>query len=270
MVCRDQSSAPALGSANRWDANRDSEVAKMTSDDGRLERLHGLVDTEPDGSGHGTTSALHRLCRVAVRVTDSSAAAVSLMSESGPSGIIASSGDRASAIAELQFSLGEGPSWNAFDLNRPVHAPDLESMSEGGWMAWSPAAGAHVVRAAFAFPLRVGPTQVGVLDIYRSVKGELSPGQLADIEALVAIATGTLLDGQEEAGEGGTPSGIDTALESGFAIYQAQGMVMVQLGVPLADAMSRLRAYAYANDRSLGEVARDIVARALTLERDGR
>lgn len=137
-------------------------------------------------------------------------------------------------------------------------------------MAWSPAAGAHVVRAAFAFPLRVGPTQVGVLDIYRSVKGELSPGQLADIEALVAIATGTLLDGQEEAGEGGTPSGIDTALESGFAIYQAQGMVMVQLGVPLADAMSRLRAYAYANDRSLGEVARDIVARALTLERDGR
>ena len=111
---------------------------------------------------------------------------------------------------------------------------------------------------------------MGALDIYRSVKGDLSSDQQADLDALVGIATGVLLDGQEAAGEGATPSGVDSALQSGFAIYQAQGMVMIQLGVPLADAMSRLRAYAYVNDRSLSEVARDIVAHTLTLERDDR
>jgi hypothetical protein len=41
------------------------------------------------------------------------------------------------------------------------------------------------------------------------------------------------------------------------------------LGVPLGEAMARLRAYAYANDRTLGEVAREIVSRSLTFEREG-
>jgi AmiR/NasT family two-component response regulator len=53
-------------------------------------------------------------------------------------------------------------------------------------------------------------------------------------------------------------------------VYQAQGMVMIQLGVPLGEAMARLRAHAYAQDRTLGSVARDIVARTLTLEADER
>ena len=38
-------------------------------------------------------------------------------------------------------------------------------------------------------------------------------------------------------------------------LYQAQGMVMVQLGVDLAEAMARLRAHAYAVDRRLADVA---------------
>jgi hypothetical protein len=39
---------------------------------------------------------------------------------------------------------------------------------------------------------------------------------------------------------------------------------MVQLGSDLAEAMARMRAYAYAHDRRLGEVALDVVARRLT------
>jgi AmiR/NasT family two-component response regulator len=46
-------------------------------------------------------------------------------------------------------------------------------------------------------------------------------------------------------------------------LFQAQGMVMVQLKVSLAEAMARMRAYAYANERRLGDVALDIVARRL-------
>ena len=37
-------------------------------------------------------------------------------------------------------------------------------------------------------------------------------------------------------------------------------MVMIQLGVGLPEAMARLRAYAYTNDRVLSDVADDIVA----------
>ena len=217
-----------------------------------------------------TTTQLRRLCLRATRFTAASGSAVSLMSASGPSGVVAASGDHSRKIAELQFSLGEGPCWDVFDSNAEVLAHDLDSGPGDRWVAWTAAATSYGVHAAFAFPLQVGPTQLGVLDVYRLSPGALGDGMLADVRGLAEAATQVLLDGQERAGEGATPAGVDAALEAGLEIYQAQGMVMIQLAVPLADAMSRLRAYAYANDRSLSEVARDIVARTLTLERDER
>jgi hypothetical protein len=53
-------------------------------------------------------------------------------------------------------------------------------------------------------------------------------------------------------------------------IDQATGMVSEQLGVAVAEAFVRLRAYAYVQDRRLSDVARDIVARRLRLSPDPR
>ena len=57
-------------------------------------------------------------------------------------------------------------------------------------------------------------------------------------------------------------------MEYNHELYQAQGMVTVQVMVGLEEAMARLRAYADAQDRPLGQVARDVVTRKLTLDRD--
>ena len=43
-------------------------------------------------------------------------------------------------------------------------------------------------------------------------------------------------------------------------IYQAQGMTMVDLGVPLPEALARMRAHAYATDQDLADLATDIIA----------
>ena len=45
-------------------------------------------------------------------------------------------------------------------------------------------------------------------------------------------------------------------------------MVAIQLGVEIHEAMMRIRAHAYANNRLLSDVAVDIVARKLLLETD--
>jgi hypothetical protein len=47
-------------------------------------------------------------------------------------------------------------------------------------------------------------------------------------------------------------------------------MVMVQLGVSLAEALARIRAHAYAQNRQLGEVAADIITRRLRFDPDQR
>ena len=57
--------------------------------------------------------------------------------------------------------------------------------------------------------------------------------------------------------------GLDEVMGQRAELFQAQGMVSVQLGVSLADALARLRAHAYAENLPLGQVARDVVARAL-------
>jgi hypothetical protein len=51
-------------------------------------------------------------------------------------------------------------------------------------------------------------------------------------------------------------------------VHQATGMLIVQLGVDAATALVRLRAYAYAHDRRLSEVAGDVVARRLRFAPD--
>jgi hypothetical protein len=43
---------------------------------------------------------------------------------------------------------------------------------------------------------------------------------------------------------------------------------MIQMGGTLAEAMARIRAYAYAQDRRIADVARAIVAGQLRFERD--
>ena len=51
-------------------------------------------------------------------------------------------------------------------------------------------------------------------------------------------------------------------------IDQATGMLTVQLGVPVTEAFARLRAYAYAHDRRLANVARRLRLHAEP-DRDG-
>jgi hypothetical protein len=49
-------------------------------------------------------------------------------------------------------------------------------------------------------------------------------------------------------------------------VHQATGIVAVQLGVSLDDALVRLRARAFSDGRSLREIARDVVAHRVRLE----
>jgi hypothetical protein len=237
----------------------------------RLSWARTLVAEEP-GSGTdapGTAGELDRLCRAVTKSVFLSGAVVSLMNEGGPAGIVANSGREWIGVEELAFIVGEGPCWDAFESRRPVMVLNIDSSDETRWPAYCRAAFEGGVRAVFAFPLKVGLARLGVLGLYRDKPGGLDDNDLELVHAFVELITTLLIDGQEQAGVDEVPTGVGEALGSRFEVYQAQGMVMVQLGITLADAMARLRARAYATDRTLGEVARDVVSRSLTFEPEG-
>ena len=115
----------------------------------------------------------------------------------------------------------------------------------------------------FAFPLRVGAARLGALDVYRDRPGALSPWTSARALGFADLAVETMLEAQEY---GEMVTGLVDVSETRFEVYQAQGMVMVRLGVTADEALARIRAHAYLHDQTLVEVAEAIIARRLALE----
>jgi hypothetical protein len=236
----------------------------------RMAHANRLIDDEPGGAGspHGT-GRLDRLCSALTRVLPASGVGVSLLTDDNSGGgTLAASDAKSRVLEELQFSLGEGPCIDAYALRRPVLEPDLQWNGSRRWPGYARAAQQHGVAAVFAFPLQAGAARAGALDIYRAEAGGLTPDALTQAFTFADVAMGLLVDGQARAGAARSSPDLDDALVNRLEVYQAQGMVMVDLGVGIEEAMARLRAHAYADGRTLGDVAKDIVAGNLILDRD--
>jgi hypothetical protein len=224
-----------------------------------------VVEDMPDLGGW-----LQRLCRATSRAVPASDVALTIGVPSAESVRLAASGRRGDLLEQLQFTLGEGPCHDASTLGRPVLVPDVSELPASRWPGYATALRDHGIMGVFAFPLRIGAVQLGTLDVYRDTVGALTPLELAQTLAFSAAAVTALLDAEASSGDA-APDGTarrDDLVSGKAELYQAQGMVQVQLGVTLQEAMARLRAYAYVHDRPLDDVARDVVARRLSLERD--
>jgi hypothetical protein len=172
-----------------------------------------------------------------------------------------------SRVEELQVVLGEGPCVEAFDLGRPVLVSDLDDESWlRRWPAFTPAAMSAGARALFALPLQVGAVRLGVMDLYRAFPGVLTGDELSEALAFADAATDLLLAEQLP---GGQAPGSAQLFTHRAVVHQATGMISAQLGVPVAEAFLRMRAYAYASDQGLDEIARDVVARRLRFDEAG-
>ncbi len=146
---------------------------------------------------------------------------------------------------------------------RPVLEPDLTTAGPARWPGFGMAVLDAGVRAIFAFPLRVGAIRVGVLDLYRDTPGHLTILELAEALAFADAATVVVLHLQDHAEEDGARAALIGPIDSRAAVHQATGMIAIQLGAGLAEALLRLRAHAYAMARPVSDVAADVVGRRL-------
>jgi hypothetical protein len=224
-------------------------------------------------AAHGQRPSVADVCAVAVSSAQLSGAWVVAARGGDPDFVMCVTDPVSEQLAELQLTLGEGPCHDVLASAAPVLAGDLgDAESARRWPAFTPAACQLGAGAVFAFPLIVGAIRAGVLGLYRGTPGPLPGRQFGDLLILADATTVMLLgsaDGDAENGDGAAVDGQapDLALHRA-EIDQATGMLTVQLGVPVAEAFTRLRAYAYSQDRRLADVAGDIVARRLRLGRD--
>lgn len=222
--------------------------------------LDGLAGDREAGRDSGT-----RLVDACVEVVEVTGAGIMLMVGDEQRGSMGGSDDAIRTVEELQFTLGEGPCVDTCRIGRPVLEPNLADPKVARWPEFAGPAVDAGVQAIFGFPLQIGVIRIGALDLYVDTPGGLRPQQFTDALVMADVVAHALLELQAGAEPGALSQGLQDGTNLRSVVHQASGMLSVQLDLSVGDALSRLRAYAYAENRPVNDVAQEIVDRRLRI-----
>ncbi|HUQ56367.1 GAF and ANTAR domain-containing protein [Lentzea sp.] len=206
---------------------------------------------------------LARVIRACVDVLPVDGASVSVMSGPREREMLYASDETAAEIETVQFSLGEGPCFEAFATRRPVLVPDLPQASALEWPMFAAAISRLPIGAIFAFPLQAGAIDIGAVDLYRHRPGWLTGDELAValevVDVVSAVLLGLLL------GEVDDADGLRGLMSPGREqVHQATGMLVAAFDISAEEALARLRGYAFVVNKPVDEVAKGIVTREIS------
>jgi hypothetical protein len=224
-----------------------------------VERLRRIAPVVAAANG---PNPAHDLAVSSAHVLSASGVSLVIVVDGQPS-ILSSSNPTAGRLEEIQQTVGEGPSLDAHAMGKAVGEANLAHPQPGRWPAFGPAAHTAGAGAIFSFPLRIGGARLGALTLHRSRGGDLHEGEYADARAVAGVVAHAVIAIQAQTELGALSSDLAALERSNATLHQASGMVSVQLGVSVGEALARIRAHAFANDTRLGEVAAEVVARRL-------
>lgn len=222
----------------------------------RLERVLESLAREPSGS------LADRLCSAAAKMLDSRGVGIAMVTGDGHFQTVCAL-DLGLAGEELQLTLGEGPTYESYRQGQPVLINNLAQDTR--WPILGRDADQAGIHAIFAFPLRSGAADFGALTLYRDKPGPLDGDQYGDALVFARVSLDLLMTAHDEQDSGDL---INMYTADGFSpweIHQATGIVSVQLGISLADAMAMLRGHAFSSGISISQIAGEVVAGRLQL-----
>ena len=235
-------------------------------DQSRLDRVLRLLHQASDDS-----SVLRRICVVCVGVTSMTGAGASRI-VGGRHDTLEASDALAARVEELQVTFAEGPCLEVVTSYKPWLEPDLASpRAQQRWPRFAPAALECGIAASFAFPLIAGGVAIGALDVYADRPGDLHDDQVQDTLILAALAGLAVQRLDQPNSIAAVDLYAEPVEEWAYAavVHNAAGMVSEQLNIDVDEALLRLRAIAFATDRRVTDVARDVVDRKLRIDRWG-
>lgn len=222
------------------------------------ERARQSVVSAIAGDPDGGRSLLEQVTRAAARSLSMAGCAVHVVGRDGESGVASSTDPRIALLADVSFTTGDGPGIEAFRLRRPVLVSDL-ARQRHRWPGFVDAAGGAGAGAVYCFPLQVGGVILGVLDLYSDRGRTLDDEEVSLALAYTHLAALAILGEHAFTDQDWDQGPWEPLVDHRAEIHQAQGMVMVDLGVDLAEALLRMRAHAYSEGRPLIEIAQAII-----------
>ena len=205
-----------------------------------------------------------RLCRAFARFANADGGAISLGFTTSERTLLCVTDDLVSLIEDVQDTLREGPTLDAFRQGRPVVCASWDEQARR-WPvlmeSMPPAASSTLLHA---FPMLPEQTLVGVVSLHVRPSRTLtrSPDELDFLADLLGAAI-----------VGGLPveRGEHTLWSERDKVAQATGMIVAQLGISPPDALAVLRAHAFGQETSVAEISRAVLARELQFsDSDGK
>ena len=206
-----------------------------------------------------------RLCQAVVELLAVDGAGISVYLGADIAVPVGASDVGAATGEALQFTLREGPCFEAYATEDPVLIPDLDRHDSHAWAEWPIYADELTrrtpYRAVFAYPLLAGDVVLGSLGLYRRSPGV--PDGLHDVRSVAAHVTDRLLkaDFVTDEDEEPAPSWLDSP--SGLRrrqVWLAQGLVVQANLITPGQAIDLLRAQAFTADRLVDDLAADILS----------
>jgi len=207
------------------------------------------------------------VCIACTEVLPVTHAAVMLMAHPDDRHMLHASSAAMTEVEELQYTLGEGPSVEAFTSGGPVLVRDI-SVPDARWPVFSSQPHPPEVRALYAFPLHQGGIGIGVLSLAREEPSPLTDDERAEGLLTADAVALTMLKYLHDRDAAYGSEAIEAAAHmwDQMKVDEAIGMVMAQIRGSTAMALARLRATAFVRGQSLPEVAYQVVNRTLRFD----
>ena len=172
--------------------------------------------------------------------------------------LVAASDATARQAHELEVTLAEGPSWDAVEGVEPAaRGPELDRR----WPRYGPAVKQLGVRAVAAVPLALSRNLTGSLTVVGSVEPSRTE-QKSGLNEVAEALTRTVIHAPDlVCVDGAGMPGLLLFEDEDFQprLHQAAGMVHQRWGWSTDDAVAAIRAHAYAEQRSVVDVADDVI-----------
>jgi hypothetical protein len=264
--------ATAVASIMSSQARQGSDLAEVSPSSASIEQRFRDAWTQGDQATAVAELLPVRLARACVAVLPVTGAGLSLLTNDFRVPLGASD-DAAEAAERLQFTQGEGPCLDAARSGRIVIAQ--AEQIEQRW----PAFGEQFFhqtpfRAAISIPLPLTADQRGALDLYLEDTDQVEQVSLAAVTIISDQIVHALLIAQAITGsisarsEELEPAWLHTpSAQARTNVWIAMGMLMTRLQLPAADALARLRGYAYTHETDLDQLAASLVEGSLDIDR---
>ncbi len=172
-----------------------------------------------------------------------SAAGVMLASPAGGLGLVASSSEAMRLLELFELQAQEGPCLDAFRTGERVGHENLDA-GAGRWPSFSAAALRVGFASASAVPLRLRDVTLGALNLLSVTRAPMAEADVIVARAFADLAALSIVQHRASAEAQLLNEQLSGALTSRVVIEQAKGVISERADVDLAQAFSRVRAYA--------------------------